>query len=57
MRVEVTVLTSTFLLGTAPVTLAQNLNDNQLPAIAQETKTERQSWLGGRRKQQNRSTS
>jgi hypothetical protein len=35
MRVEVTVLASTFLLATAPVTLAQNLNDNQLPAIAQ----------------------
>src|SRR5260370_15692466 len=35
MRVEVTVLASAFLLGTAPVTPAQNLNDNQLPAIAQ----------------------
>jgi hypothetical protein len=35
MRVEVTVLASTFLLGTAPVTLAQNLNDNQLSVIAQ----------------------
>src|SRR5258707_5840703 len=35
MRVGVTVLASAFLLGTAQVTPAQNLNDNQLPAIAQ----------------------
>ena len=35
MRVGVTVLASAFLLGTVPVTPAQNLNDNRLPAVAQ----------------------
>src|SRR5260370_27470916 len=35
MRVGVRVLASDFLPGTAQVTPAQNLNDNQLPAIAQ----------------------
>jgi hypothetical protein len=34
MRVEVTVLASALLLGTAPITPAQDLNDNQLPAIS-----------------------
>jgi hypothetical protein len=35
MRVGITALASAFLLGTAPLTLAQNLNDDQLLAIAQ----------------------